>query len=288
MKGIILVNAYYETQATVYQANRMKEEFEKLSVQCDVVKNNGEFCHIKDGKINTLSADFCIYFDKDLYVLEALEKGGVRVFNGYDAVRVCDDKMLTHLALCGVVDMPDTISGTYAYVRVEESEENVDRIEKRFSYPMVLKLNRSSLGAGVFLVKNREELVKKIEECSKEGYLIQEFIKESSGEDLRVIVVGGQCVCAIRRVSKVDFRSNIELGGRGERVEITEEIREFCKKITDKLGLDYCGIDILLKNDKPYLCEVNSNAHFKGIESITGVNVAKAIATHVLGEIQRK
>lgn len=283
MKGIILTNAYYKTPSTVYQAERMKEEVEKLGLRCDILENNGGFCHIKDGKLCALDVDFCIYFDKDLYVLQALEGNGIRVFNQYESVKLCDDKMLTHLALIGVADMPDTMSGTYSYSPVEEREENLKKIEERFSYPMVLKLNSSSLGAGVYLVNNRSELKEKISTLSGKGYLIQEYIRESSGEDIRVILVGGKVVTAMKRHSESDFRSNIELGGVGEKVELDADTITFAQRIAQKLNLDYCGVDILKKDGKNLLCEVNSNAFFGGIEKITGVNVAEIYAKHVVG-----
>ena len=287
MKGVILVNAYYETESTVYQAERMKDELEKLSLPCRIEKNNGAFCHIKNGEIDTLDIDFCVCFDKDIYTIEALERRGVRVFNNLSAIKTCDDKMLTHLALSGVVDMPDTMSGTFSYIQIDEREENLEKIEKRFSYPMILKLNSSSLGAGVFLVKNRGELREKIYEISGKPYLIQQFIESARGEDYRFIVVAGKCVASMKRVSKTDFRSNIELGGVGEKVDAPKDFIALAEKVAQTLNLDYCGVDVLSDNGKPILCEVNSNAFFGGIEKITGVNVAKIYAEHIKESMEK-
>ncbi len=281
MNGIILVNAYYETEATVYQAERMKAELEALSLSCRIVKNNGEFCKVDEGVVNSIDTDFCVCFDKDFYTIDALERNGVRVFNTLSSIKICDDKMLTHLELAGVVDMPRTMSGTFSYVSVVESVENIQKIEKQFTYPMVLKKNASSLGAGVYLVNNRDELVQKIKELSGKPYLIQEYIRSAKGEDYRLIVIGGKCVASMRRSSNTDFRSNIELGGKGECVTVPKEFVEIAESAAKKLKLDYCGVDILNDNGRPLVCEVNSNAFFGGIEKITGVNVAKAYAMHV-------
>lgn len=286
MKGIILVNSRYETPNTVYQAERMKEELEKLSLDVSVMKNSGDLCYIKEGKIEKPDFDFCIYFDKDPYVPEAMARAGVRVFNSPDSIRICDDKMLTHLALSSAVRMPDTLSGTFTYQKGEVSEKDIFSVEERFIYPVVVKLNNSSLGAGVRLAKNREELRSILAEFSSKPYLVQEFVDSSVGVDYRIIVVGGKYVCGMRRKSENDFRSNVELGGTGENVDIPQSFIELAQKSAQILNLDYCGVDVLSDNGEPVLCEVNSNAFFGGVERVTGVNVAREYAKYVKKELE--
>ncbi|MGN1077741.1 MAG: RimK family alpha-L-glutamate ligase, partial [Candidatus Gallimonas sp.] len=99
--------------------------------------------------------------------------------------------------------------------------------------------------------------------------------------DVRVIVVGGRAIGSMLRVSERDFRSNAELGGRGEPYELSEEGKTLCEKIARILRLDYCGIDLLFGKESFLLCEVNSNAFFGAFERVTGINAARAYAEHI-------
>jgi ribosomal protein S6--L-glutamate ligase/gamma-F420-2:alpha-L-glutamate ligase len=83
----------------------------------------------------------------------------------------------------------------------------------------------------------------------------------------------------------VDFRSNVELGGSASAYQPSKEVIEICEKTAQVLGLDYCGIDVLFGEDGPLICEVNSNAFFGGMESATGVNVAKAYAEYMCKKV---
>ena len=96
-----------------------------------------------------------------------------------------------------------------------------------------------------------------------------------------MIVIGGKAVVGMLRKSKGDFRSNIELGGVGEKIQLPKAVIDLAEKVAKLLDLDYCGVDVLIGEDGYYICEVNSNAFFGGIENVTGVNVARAYAKYV-------
>ena len=104
---------------------------------------------------------------------------------------------------------------------------------------------------------------------------------------MRVIVVGGKAVAAMRRMSRSDFRSNIELGGVGEPYELSDKTAAICERAAAVLGLDYCGIDMLFSRggEAEILCEVNSNAFFDAFEQATGLNVAGAYADHIIKSV---
>ncbi|MDE7070595.1 MAG: ATP-grasp domain-containing protein, partial [Clostridia bacterium] len=138
-----------------------------------------------------------------------------------------------------------------------------------------------SLGKGVFKVDGREELESIAEQVKGVPHLFQEYIFSSHGKDIRVIVIGGKAVVGMLRKSQGDFRSNIELGGIGEKINLPETVIELVQSVAKILKLDYCGVDVLIGDDGYYICEVNSNAFFGGIESVTEVNVAKAYAQYV-------
>lgn len=285
MKGIILKNANYDTPSTVYQANRLVEELSKLGVEVTVTKNDGSLCTLFEGDFD---CDFCVFLDKDIYTAKFLESKGVRVFNSADSIRICDDKMTTYLTLLDTgVDIPKTVAGTFSYLTSAPSVEKVDYLENKLGYPMVVKLNSSSLGAGVYLARDRASLIDILSEVSNKPHHVQEYIANRRGEDVRVILVGGKVVCAMRRHSDSDFRSNVELGGKAYPIKLSDEYKEVAEIVAKRLDLDYCGVDLLDGDSGALVCEVNSNAFFGGIETVTGVNVAKAYAEHIVNTLKR-
>ncbi len=286
-KALILINAYLQSSSQFSQAERMQEELEKLGVQADMKRNDGFYAVVSNNEITTSlldTYDFCVYFDKDKYVSEMLEKAGLKLFNCHEAIRVCDDKMQTYIALSGKnIPMPKTASGLLCYHGdANIRKRTVDDVEAMFSYPIIVKECFGSQGKGVYMAQNREELTGLMEELKCRPHLFQETVKTSVGKDVRVIVVGGRVVASMLRQSNTDFRSNIELGGEGSVYSLSFQTQMLCERIASELSLDYCGIDILFgEGGKPVVCEVNSNAFFAGIERVTGVNVAKAYAEHI-------
>ncbi|MBQ7924312.1 MAG: RimK family alpha-L-glutamate ligase [Clostridia bacterium] len=290
-RALVLINAYLQSESQFSQAERMKEELEKLGVRTDILRNDGFYAVVSDGKIKTELVekyDFCVYFDKDKYVSEALEKAGLKLFNNHEAIRVCDDKMQTYIALCGKnIPMPKTVSGLLCYhENATIRKQTVDKVESLVGYPVIVKECFGSQGKGVYMAKDRTELVALMKKLKCRPHLFQETVKTSVGKDVRVIVVGGKAIAAMLRQSDTDFRSNIELGGKGSAYSLPFQTQMLCEQIAEELALDYCGIDILFGvGGKPLVCEVNSNAFFAGIERVTGVNVAKAYASHICRQV---
>ena len=285
MKGFVLINAFNKSDSYLNQPSRLKEEFIKRNVELDILSNDGLRTYIDgDGKIfnGYKGYDFCIYFDKDEYVSACLEKCGIRLFNSAEAVRVCDDKYRTYIALsdCGV-KVPTTFCAPLCYTNgATVDNDYVESLERVLGFPLVVKTNYGSLGASVKLINNEDELIAYANREAFTPHIYQKFIK--SGEDIRIIVIGGKAVASMKRINKSDFRSNVELGGVGTAYIPSNEERELAERAAKALNLDYCGVDILDDNGRPVLCEVNSNAFFKGIESVTGVNVAAAYADYII------
>ncbi len=291
MKGLILNNAYCHIPSMNYQGERLAAELKELGVYCDIKNNDFFGAEIEDGDIKFAAAgyDFCIYLDKDKYVSYALEKCGLRLFNSHRAIELCDDKALTCLYLAGNgVPMPKTLPGLLCYEpSAAVLPDTYAVLERELGYPMVAKQCYGSLGKFVYKIDDRAELEKKCEELKCIPHLFQQFIKESAGRDIRVTVIGGRAVAAMERKSTTDFRSNIELGGTGTPKKIDEKLKTLAEKAANLLGLDYCGIDILCGNGGYLLCEVNSNAFFGGMERVTGINVARLYAEHIVATMRR-
>ncbi len=284
---IIVINAYADKRGT-RQTARLAEEFARLGIRAEVRTNDRFPLSVKDGKISKadFDCDFCVYLDKDKYIAAMLEHSGVKLFNSAAAIEVCDDKMLTHIALADKnIPMPETIPGLLCYDRGAAVPPAVlGAVEKRLGYPVIVKQSYGSIGKGVFKADNRAQLAEICERVKLEPHLFQKFVSESSGRDMRVIVIGGHAVGAIMRISDVDFRSNIGLGAHAEKATLPDDVKKIAESAARILALDYCGIDFVLK-PTPMLLEVNSNAYFDAFEATSGINVARLYAEHIAQNI---
>ena len=284
MKGVILTNPYDTYDVQQSKVFRMQQELTKLGVEVSVVKNDCYVAGLKDGSVEcNLCADFVLFFDKDKYTGEMLERCGLRLFNSAKATAICDDKMLTQIVLSNNgIPMPDTLAGALCYNESGQiTDEYLQKACDKLGLPMVVKQCYGSYGEQVYLVQTKQELNTKLNEIKTKAYLLQHFETQSSGVDMRVIVIGGKVQCAMLRQNTQDFRSNIAHGGKATPAEIPQDIAAMCEKAADIIGLDYCGIDVLL-GDTPKICEVNSNAMFEAMEKVTGVNVARLYAEHIV------
>ena len=282
MRYIIVINAYIRNSSQLSQAQRIAEEMRLLGAECKIV-NNIDLAQIKDGNITAQNADVCVFLDKDKVAARMLEKSGVKLFNCAEAIENCDDKMLTHIALANNgIPMPDSVYAPLCYYADAPTDEVFLKKVEKLGYPLVAKMCYGSLGSGVRLIRNFSELEKFESENKLTAHFYQKFIG-SGGEDIRVIVIGGKFVCAMKRTNINDFRSNIELGGHGEKYEADTDLIRLCERTAKILKLDYCGIDILTDGDcKRYVCEVNSNAFFAEAERVCGVNIAKKYAELII------
>ena len=284
----ILRNRYSHIPQYDRQIERIAEALAARGAKVEIKDTDSLGIRIENGEPKAPKDwDACIYLDKDEYAASLLERSGVRLFNSAEAIRLCDDKMLTHIALTGSgIRMPDTTPGPLLYdAKMEIARGFADGLERRYGYPMVVKESFGSMGRGVRLVRDRKELDAALEELRGKRFLVQEMIGSGKGEDLRVIVIGGRTVGGILRRSETDFRSNAALGGVATAANVPRESAEIAEKAAEVLGLDYCGADLLKDEEGRYtvLCEMNSNAFFSAFEEATGIDVAGAYADHVLG-----
>ncbi len=146
--------------------------------------------------------------------------------------------------------------------------------------PLVIKLIEGTQGIGVVLAETKKaaESVISAFRGLKAHILVQKYIKESSGTDIRAFVVGDQVVAAMKRTApEGEFRSNIHRGGTAQKVVLTEDEINIALKATKTLGLNVAGVDIMRSNNGPLILEVNSSPGLKGIETCTGVDVATSI-----------
>ena len=146
--------------------------------------------------------------------------------------------------------------------------------------PLVIKLINSTQGLGVILSeskRNAETTIQALQKL-KEKFVVQRFIKESNGSDIRIFIVEGEVVASMKRQAKPgEFRSNLHRGATSMKVTPTREEVKIALKSTDVLGLHVAGVDILRSNQGPLVLEVNASPGLEGIESTTGVDIATRI-----------
>jgi ribosomal protein S6--L-glutamate ligase len=154
--------------------------------------------------------------------------------------------------------------------------------------PVIIKLLEGTQGVGVILaesVKIAEAIIETLQ-STKQNVLIQKFVAESKGRDIRAFVVGDQIVGAMRRLAQgQEFRSNVHRGGRTEPVELDDAYREAAVRATQILGLRVAGVDILEGHDGPQVMEINSSPGLEGIETATGLDIAGAIVDYMSAQV---
>ena len=162
-------------------------------------------------------------------------------------------------------------------------------IESVGGAPLVVKLVEGMEGLGVVLTETKSAAVSVVNAFKglNADILVQEFVKESSGHDLRLYVVGDKVVAAMERIAKDgEFRANVALGADVQPVEITKKEEKLAVKAAKALGLDVAGVDMLRSDNGPLVIEINSCAGLKGIETASGVDVAGAIVDFVEANVK--
>ena len=293
MKGWI-----FTTQNTPsYETKRLIECFDKEGIECFYVHPNSVDIFIsKDNRKSVLVdneytsiPDFVIprvgsattYYQKAVF--RHLERMGVLFINGSDAIDNVKDKLYTMQILAqNNIPHPKTM--------LVKNPIDSDYVQKNIGFPIVVKSLSGTHGKGVYLAENKrnfEQLVEMMEQFNDRfNIILQEFVKDSHGKDLRIIVVGGRVIGAMKRESvDGDFRANVTRGGGAKPVELDEQMEYLALESTKLLGLDIGGVDLLYDNDGYKICEVNSSPGFNGMEKYTEIRVAEQIVTYVKNKL---
>lgn len=236
------------------------------------------------GKIKN-KPDFAIFWDKDCYLAQRLEGQGIKLFNNGMTIIACDNKILMYeiLAMKGI-RIPRTFAAPKTFEGFEYNRrEFIATAAKELGLPMVIKEAYGSFGEQVYLVNSIEEANELVDKFGAKDFLMQEYIASSKGRDVRVNVVGGKAIVSMLRENENDFRSNISHGGTGKKFNPGKKFTDLAVKAAKAIGVDFAGVDVLFgPNGEPIICELNSNPQFGSTYKCTGVNLADAIADHVL------
>ena len=276
-----------------YETNRLIEEFQKQDIDVQLVdpttvdifvnKENRQSILVNGEPSDLPKFVFPRTGSGTTYYIKAVirhfERMGVPVINTSDAIDNVKDKLYTHQILAqSNLDIPKTMLLRYPI--------DIDFVEKNIGFPVIVKKISGSYGRGVFLCEDKKQLNQLVTmaELTKKSYdiILQEFIKDTWGKDLRVFVVNNKVVgCMMRQATDDDFRANLSRGGEGFPYEVNEQIEWLSSESSKALNLDIAGVDLLFQNGGYKICEVNSNPGFEGMEMFTKKNIAGEIVSFI-------
>jgi len=212
-------------------------------------------------------------------LLRQFEGLNVYTTNPSYGIRQSRDKLLASQILsANKIPIPTTV-----YVRNSDDVERA--VNKAGGLPVVIKVSQGTQGRGVFLRHTMREAQTLVEALLVTGQvvLVQQYIEESHGTDIRVLVVGNRVVAAMRRRARGrEFRSNYHLNGTVENVDLSDEFAKIAVKASQTLGLKVAGVDLLEGEDGPLVLEINSSPGLEGIERASKVNVAREIIEFIM------
>lgn len=171
---------------------------------------------------------------------------------------------------------------------VRDKNDVLPSITRIGGAPVIIKILEGTQGVGVILADSTKvaEAIIETLQSARQNVLVQKFVAESKGKDIRAFVVGDRVVAAMRRVAQGDeFRSNVHRGGVAEPVELDDEYRETAVRAAQILGLRVAGVDMLEGNDGPQIMEVNSSPGLEGIEGATGLDIAGEIISYMASQV---
>jgi ribosomal protein S6--L-glutamate ligase len=212
-------------------------------------------------------------------VLRQFELMGSFTPNSSDAIARARDKLRSHQLLAAQgIGLPVTVFG-------DNPDDTVDLLSMLGPPPHVIKLNEGTQGAGVMLTEKPSASRSVVEALRGlyANFLVQEFIAEAKGADLRCFVVGGEVVGAMRRQApKGDFRSNLHRGCSARAVRLSQSEQATAVRAASVLGLGVAGVDLIRSRRGPLVLEVNSSPGLEGIEAATGIDIAGRVVDYVV------
>lgn len=248
-----------------------------VSIEKDrpVIRYKGESLDHFDAIIPRIAQSYTKY---GTAMVRQFESQGAYATASSIAINRSRDKLRAYQVLAKAgVGIPKTVFA-------RETANFDDVVELAGGTPLIIKVARGTHGNGVVLAETPKAAMAVMQAFYVEGvnFLVQEFVKESAGEDIRALVVGSRVVASVKRQSlDDDFRSNTHQGGVGKAVKLTEEEEKTAIKAAKAMGLSICGVDMMRSSRGPLVLEVNSSASLKTPELITGRDVATKIIEYV-------
>ncbi len=286
MFGWLIVNSFIKKDKFCDIYNLLMNASAKRGVHLKLVTSTSLLAEV-GAPLPYQKPDFAIFWDKDVLLAQKIESEGIPTFNSATAVALCDNKILTAVALKKHnVPHPRTVVAPKTFEGVGYNDcEFLQKSAEILHFPIVVKEAYGSFGQQVYLAKDMHELQQIAVQIGHKDFLMQKFIAESAGKDVRVNVVGDKVICGMARCNPNDFRSNVTNGGKAYAVELTDEQKRVALQAVKALGLDFAGVDVLLGKNGPIVCEVNSNPHFRSTLDCIGIDMSQHIIDYIINKL---
>ncbi|WP_419419970.1 ATP-grasp domain-containing protein [Legionella sp. D16C41] len=299
MKGWIFYKRNgQELTANDHGVNRFLSVANKLQIELEIFKPeqfdvivanqkekiillNGKQIDLPDFIMPRLGAETSYH---TLNLIRQLELLGVCSINNADAIATVKDRIrVSQLLTYNELPVPKTMA--------INAPISFELIKQEIGYPLVVKNMTSARGIGVHLCETADsfqDLIGLLGSQFNQKLVIQQFIANSYGRDLRIFVLGQEIVGCMQRVAKAGFKANFSLGGKVKPFDLTPEITHLALECSKIVNLDIAGIDLLFGNEGYYICEANSSPGFKGMELATGEDVATKIMDYVINKVNQR
>lgn len=287
MKIILLASnpKLYSNMRLIEAAKKRNHEIEFINIggcYIKVASNNSEIFFNRGQKLENID---CVIprikpsiTNYGTAILRQFEIMGVDCLNNADSILKSRDKLCTLqiLSMQGF-NVPITSFANSFY----ETKHIIDLVG---GSPLVIKLLQGTKGVGVVMAENNkaaENVINSFRSLKAE-ILVQHYVKECKGQDIRCFVVGGEVVASMQRQAQEgEFRANIHLGAKAYNVEISDEERQIAIKAAKLINLEVAGVDLVRSDDGPKILEINSSPGLEGIESVSGMDIAEKIIMYI-------
>lgn len=283
-KALVVLDASLSEDAFMKQNKLFFDASKNLGISLVVKKNAEIYTYLNNTKVKSYESfgtyDFVFFLDNDVWLARNLEMLGIKVFNSSSAIDMCENKASMYQTLIKnninipkTVILPSVVDFDLNYI-----SDFVSQAIDDLGLPLIVKQWYGDYGKGVFLAKTRNDVFDLIKKFEGRELMLQEFISESAGTDIRICVVKNKVVAALRRIAAhEDFRSNLALGGSMEKHIPTYLEQKLAVDACAATGCKFAVVDILKSINGPVVCEVNTSSNITNLQQVADTNIAEMI-----------
>ena len=282
-KALIVYDANCDAKSFEAQTKLFFDASKKLGISLTTKSNAEIYTILNNCKIKSFesysSYDFAIFLDDDVWLARNLEMLGLKVYNNSIAIDLCENKANMYQKLISLgINVPKTvILPTLIKFDFTKIQNFVNQAIDDLGLPIIIKQWYGDFGNGVFLAKTREQVYEIIKRYEGKELLLQEFVSESSGTDIRMYIVKNKVLSCLRRTAgKEDFRSN-NIGGIMEKHIPSFIEQKIAIDASKAIGSEFCVVDLLKSMNGPLVCEVNTSANIQYFHEVSEFNIAEHI-----------
>lgn len=268
-----VINPYLTSGKAADTLEDFQAAADELSMEWSTVLTE----YVMDDSHHMVHTALYLMLDNNPYVVAALEGRGARFINAHNAVLTADSKALTYGVVRDMTDVLTPRTWVVPYYHIDDDRAWIDEYARSFSgrVPVVVKVDDSSMGRGVFLAETARDVAEVLRDNSSSRLVVQDYVGSSFGRDIRVLIAHGKVLAVVRRSSNGnDFRSNIAVGGNMTVTSIDSRDLDIALDVMERVGLTYGSVDFLIGESGLIVNEVNARPRLHTINALVGRNTA--------------